>query len=172
MILSKESQYNSLTHPKSPDISSLQYEHPPNTILGETNVISRTNRKPWTGPMNSLSSSRIISVSHRHWGLHHLGCIPVDSPIVICKSLQPQSYTNDTKWSFHMDIKWLVLDVPPPVKATWLLWILLQYIVTEHVYIYIYRIANTHLSNEKNLGYLLYIGDYTTQLYGDYNKPL
>ena len=28
------------------------------------------------------------------------------------------------------------------------------------------------MSNEKNPGYLLYIGDYTTQLYGDYNKPL
>ena len=25
-----------------------------------------------------------------------------------------------------------------------------------------------HLSSEKNPGYLLYIGDYTTQLYGDY----
>ena len=29
-----------------------------------------------------------------------------------------------------------------------------------------------HLSNEKNLGWLGYIGDYTTQLYGDYNTPL
>ena len=29
-----------------------------------------------------------------------------------------------------------------------------------------------YMSNEKNPGYLLYIGDYTTQLYGDYNKPL
>ncbi len=27
------------------------------------------------------------------------------------------------------------------------------------------------MSNEKNLGWLGYIGDYTTQLYGDYNKP-
>ena len=26
-------------------------------------------------------------------------------------------------------------------------------------------------SNEKNPGYLGYTGDYTTQLYGDYNKP-
>ena len=45
-------------------------------------------------------------------------------------------------------------------------------IYSNRTCIYIYRIANTHLSNEKNLGYLLYIGDYTTQLYGDYNKPL
>ena len=30
----------------------------------------------------------------------------------------------------------------------------------------------THMSNEKNPGYLLYIGDYTTSLYGDYSKPL
>ena len=29
-----------------------------------------------------------------------------------------------------------------------------------------------HLSNEKSSGWLGYIGDYTTQLYGDYNKPL
>ena len=29
-----------------------------------------------------------------------------------------------------------------------------------------------HLSNEKNLGCLGYIGNYTTQLCGDYNKPL
>ena len=166
MILSKESQYNSLTHPKSPDISSLQYEHPPNTILGETNVISRTNRKPWTGPMNSLSSSRIISVSHRHWGLHHLGCIPVDSPIVICKSLQPQSYTNDTKWSFHMDIKWLVLDVPPPVKATWLLWILLQYIVTEHVYIYIPYSQHTPEQWKKPWLFTVYRGLYYPIIWG------
>ena len=28
-----------------------------------------------------------------------------------------------------------------------------------------------HLSHEKNPGWLGYIGDYTTQLYGDYNKP-
>ena len=28
------------------------------------------------------------------------------------------------------------------------------------------------LSNEKNPGCLWYIGDYTTQLYGDCNKPL
>ena len=27
----------------------------------------------------------------------------------------------------------------------------------------------THLSNDKNLGWLGYIGDYTTQLYRDYN---
>ena len=32
--------------------------------------------------------------------------------------------------------------------------------------------AITHLSNEKNIGWLGYIGDYTTQLYRDYNKPL
>ena len=29
-----------------------------------------------------------------------------------------------------------------------------------------------HLSNEKNPGWLCYIGDYTTHLYGDYHKPL
>ena len=29
-----------------------------------------------------------------------------------------------------------------------------------------------HVSNEKNLGWLGYIGDYTAQLYRDYNKPL
>ncbi len=29
----------------------------------------------------------------------------------------------------------------------------------------------TQLSNEKNPGCLGYIGDYTTQLYRDYNKP-
>ena len=28
------------------------------------------------------------------------------------------------------------------------------------------------VSNEKNPGCLGYIGDYTAQLYGDYNKPL
>ena len=28
------------------------------------------------------------------------------------------------------------------------------------------------MSNEKNLGWLGYTGDYTTQLYRDYNKPL
>ena len=28
------------------------------------------------------------------------------------------------------------------------------------------------LSNEKNPRWLFYIRDYTTQLYGDYNKPL
>ena len=28
------------------------------------------------------------------------------------------------------------------------------------------------VSNEENLGWLGYIGDYTTQLYRDYNKPL
>ena len=34
------------------------------------------------------------------------------------------------------------------------------------------EVSLAQLSNEKNPGYLLYIGDYTTQLYGDYNKPL
>ncbi len=29
-----------------------------------------------------------------------------------------------------------------------------------------------HMSNEKNPGWLGYMGDYTTQLYKDYNKPL
>ena len=29
-----------------------------------------------------------------------------------------------------------------------------------------------HVSHEKNPGWLFGIGDYTTQLYGDYNKPL
>ena len=33
-------------------------------------------------------------------------------------------------------------------------------------------LLKTELSNEKYLGWLGYIGDYTTQLYGDYNKPL
>ena len=28
------------------------------------------------------------------------------------------------------------------------------------------------MSHEENPGWLGYIGDYTTQLYGDYNKPL
>ena len=30
----------------------------------------------------------------------------------------------------------------------------------------------SHMSNEKNPGWLDYIGDYTTQLFRDYNKPL
>ena len=29
-----------------------------------------------------------------------------------------------------------------------------------------------YMSNDKNLGWLFDIGDYTTQLYGDYNKPI
>ena len=29
-----------------------------------------------------------------------------------------------------------------------------------------------HLSSVENPGWLFDIGDYTTQLYGDYNKPL
>ena len=33
-------------------------------------------------------------------------------------------------------------------------------------------LAGMPLSNEKNPGCLGYIGDYTTQLYGDYHKPL
>ena len=33
-------------------------------------------------------------------------------------------------------------------------------------------VGGAKLSNEKNPGYLLYMGDYTTQLYRDYNKPL
>ncbi len=33
------------------------------------------------------------------------------------------------------------------------------------------KVLDPFLSNEKNPGYLLYIGDYTTQLYGDYNTP-
>ena len=32
--------------------------------------------------------------------------------------------------------------------------------------------VEVEVSNEKNLVWLGYIGDYTTQLYGDYNKPL
>ncbi len=33
-------------------------------------------------------------------------------------------------------------------------------------------IFKSQLSNEKKTSCLGYIGDYTTQLYGDYNKPL
>ena len=29
-----------------------------------------------------------------------------------------------------------------------------------------------HLSNEQNPGWLGYVGDYATQLYGEYDKPL
>ena len=29
-----------------------------------------------------------------------------------------------------------------------------------------------YMSNEKNAGWLGYVGDYTTQVYRDYNKPL
>ena len=37
-----------------------------------------------------------------------------------------------------------------------------------------FRVADvsSQLSHEKNLGWLGYIGDYTTQVYGDYNEPL
>ena len=31
---------------------------------------------------------------------------------------------------------------------------------------------SVQMSHEKNLGWLGYTGDYTAQLYGDYNKPL
>ena len=34
------------------------------------------------------------------------------------------------------------------------------------------KMEEAHLSNENNPGCLGYIGDYTTQLYRDYNKPL
>ena len=34
------------------------------------------------------------------------------------------------------------------------------------------RRNSTHMSNEKNPGWLGYIGDYTTHLNRDYNKPL
>ena len=34
------------------------------------------------------------------------------------------------------------------------------------------KINQTQMSNEKNPGWFGYIGDYTTQLYRDYNKPL
>ena len=33
-------------------------------------------------------------------------------------------------------------------------------------------VENEQMSNEQNPGCLVYIGDYTTQLCGDYNKPL
>ena len=34
------------------------------------------------------------------------------------------------------------------------------------------HVEKTHVSNEKNPGWLVYIGGYTTQLYRKYNKPL
>ena len=36
----------------------------------------------------------------------------------------------------------------------------------------VFRMVVYLLGNEKNLGWLGYIGDYTTQLYRDYNKTL
>ena len=36
----------------------------------------------------------------------------------------------------------------------------------------ILEIESSHLSNEKNLGWLGFIRDYTTQLYRDYNERL
>ena len=33
-------------------------------------------------------------------------------------------------------------------------------------------VIECHVSSVENPGWLFYIGDYTTQLYGDYNKPL
>ena len=35
-----------------------------------------------------------------------------------------------------------------------------------------WQLFGIYVSNEKNPGYLLYIVDYTTQLYRDFNKPL
>ena len=37
---------------------------------------------------------------------------------------------------------------------------------------FVHKTHNRHLSNEKNPGWLVYIGGYTTQLYRDYNRPL
>ena len=42
--------------------------------------------------------------------------------------------------------------------------------VIIYIYIYLYIYIYTHMSNEKNLGCLGFIGDYTTQIYRDYNK--
>ena len=36
----------------------------------------------------------------------------------------------------------------------------------------LYEMGDIHMSHEKNPGWLGYIGDYTTQIYRDYNKPL
>ena len=37
---------------------------------------------------------------------------------------------------------------------------------------YLTKTCSIHVSHEKNPGWLGYLGDYTTQLYRDYNKPL
>ena len=41
-----------------------------------------------------------------------------------------------------------------------------------HAKSYKFSKSGSHVSNEKNLGWLGYIGDYTAQLYWDFNKPL
>ena len=44
--------------------------------------------------------------------------------------------------------------------------------LSQHLQAQTGTLLESHMSNEKNLGWLGYIGDYTTQLYRDYNKPL
>ncbi len=46
---------------------------------------------------------------------------------------------------------------------------LAQLVTTHHN---LKTLCECHMSNEKNPGWLGYIGDYTTQLYRDYNTPL
>ena len=43
---------------------------------------------------------------------------------------------------------------------------------TDDVLHFINLISNSQVSNEKTPGWLGYVGDYTIQLYRDYNKPL
>ena len=46
--------------------------------------------------------------------------------------------------------------------------IIISYIMDDSTVVHMF----VYLSHEKNRGWLGYIGDYTTQLYRDYDKPL
>ena len=82
----------------------------------------------------------------------------------------PQQIQADVRAKPTALIQGIGKDVPP--IPTWApgTWEIPNWLSQKSSWVFV--CWYTQLSNEKNLGWLDYIGDYTTQLYGDFNTPL
>ncbi len=80
--------------------------------------------------------------------------------------LSHMSSDQDPGW-FWLGIKWILLSSSMEIKKqSYFFWSRMNQAGIQ------WNVNCWDMSNEKYLGWLDYIGDYTTQLYRDYNKPL
>ena len=90
----------------------------------------------------------------------HGGCFGGKMESQLGMNDNPRPFENTNSWRCF-EVKWKVFQLK-----------MLQFQRLAEPDVFGELSHQLHMSNEKNLGCLGYIGDYTTQLYGDCKKPL